>query len=99
MNNNTGNPVIAILLGMDSFYVYDVIWWQGEGSVSGCTASCWSLLFTQVSHMTIVYFEWHDLSNWDIGPNSLAMKFSIPLSLSGGIIFVDKIILDLKLLC
>ena len=32
---------------------YDLI--KGEGSVSNCTASYWSVLFTLVSHMTIVY--------------------------------------------
>ena len=32
---------------------YDFI--QGEGSLSHCTASYWSVLFTLVSHMTIVY--------------------------------------------
>ena len=46
-------------------YVYNVIYdlIQGEGSVPNCTASYWSVLFTLVSHITILYFD--DL----IGPN------------------------------
>ena len=48
---------------MENFYVYDVI--QGEGSVQHCTASHWSVLFTLLSHMTIVILN--DL----IGPNEV----------------------------
>ena len=39
---------------------YDLI--QGEGSGSNCTASYWSVLFTLVSHLTIVYFGLPDWS-------------------------------------
>ena len=71
INNNIGNPLTAVLIvSFDSWsqfylgyieisYVYDVIYdpIQGEGSVSNCTVSYWSVFFTLVSHMTIVYFE------------------------------------------
>ena len=60
MNNNTGNPLTTVLIvPFDSWsqfylayieisYVYDVIYdlIQGEGSVSNCIASYWSVLFT-----------------------------------------------------
>ena len=35
---------------------YDLI--QGESNVHNCIDSYWSVLFTLLSHMTIVYFEW-----------------------------------------
>ena len=39
--------------------LYDVIYDvnKGEGSVSDCTASYWSVLFILMNHMTIVHFE------------------------------------------
>ena len=71
LNNNTRNPLTAVLMvSFDSWsqfylvykeisYVYDVIYdlIQGEGIVSNCTTSYWSVLFSLVSHITIVYFE------------------------------------------
>ena len=71
MNNNTRNPLTAVLIvSFDSCfqfylayveisYVYDVIYdlIKREENVSNCIVSYWSFLFTCVSHMTIVYFE------------------------------------------
>ena len=40
---------------------YDLI--QGESNVHASTASYWTVLFTLLSHLIIVYFEWPDWSN------------------------------------
>ena len=71
IEQQTENPLTALLIVsfhswsqvylayIEISYAYDVIYdlIQGEGSVPNCTASYWSVLFTLVSHMTIVYFE------------------------------------------
>ena len=111
MNSDTENPLTVVLIvsfdRWSQFYlayikishVYDVIYdlIKGEGSVSNCTASYWSVLFTLVSHMTFVYFECPDWFTQVTWPNSFTRQFSISLPLSNGIFYANKIILHLKL--
>ena len=38
---------------MSMMSLYDII--QGERGVQNCTTSYWSVLFTQMSHMTLLF--------------------------------------------
>ena len=74
---------------------YDLI--QGEGSVSNCRASYWSVLFTLVSHMAM--FILNDLigliRSYDLIP--LPCSFQLHCLHRVVLFFADRIILDLKL--
>ena len=68
-------------MGMMS--LYDLI--QGESIVLNCTAPYWSVVFTLVSHMTVILLD----SDWSIRSHylfKLPLQFSTKLSSSGGII-------------
>ena len=67
--------------------LYDII--QGERGVQNCTTSYWSVLFTQMSHMTLLLF-WLTVIGQERSQDLIQkpLQFSTGLSSSGGIIWL-----------